>query len=185
MSFVWSLMDPENLLRLGLRVSHFSLPGPPSECSRTIPVYSQELSYSYKLQFFFRKFFMWLCFYQLKFGYATWIFCQIIGEGKGVLNSKAFVHIILTSHSSARDKNAYQEPIKISRTGREREVASHFCFTEVLPCTQDWWEEWDRYLLSNNLCFDSGGQSGPAAGVYTFHRAVQERTEIDTFLVMG
>lgn len=153
MSLVWSFMDPESLLMLGVRVSHFTLPEPPSECSRTIPLYSQKLSYSYKPQFFFRKFFMWLCFYQLKFGYATWIFCQIIREGKGVLYSKAFVHIILTSHSSAWDKSAYQEPTQISRAGRETEIASHFCFTKVLPCTQERIEEWDWYILSKQTFF--------------------------------
>jgi hypothetical protein len=89
----------------------------------------------------------------LKFRYATWIFCQIIGDGKGVLYSKAFVHIIRTSYSSARDKNAYQEPTQISRAGREREIASHFGFTKVSPCTQERLEEWDWYTLSKQTLF--------------------------------
>jgi hypothetical protein len=89
----------------------------------------------------------------LKFGYATWIFCQIVGEGKGILQPKAFFHIILTSDSSARDKIAYQEPTQISRVGIERESASHFCFTKDFPCTQERLKVWDWYILSKQTLF--------------------------------
>ena len=129
MSFVWSLMDPENYCGWGSGC-HTSVS---QDLSRNAPEQYQctprNCLIAINLNFFFRMLFTWLCFYQLKFRYATWIFCQIIRDGKGVLYSKAFVHIILTSYSSARDKNAYQEPTQISRAGREREIASHFGFT--------------------------------------------------------
>ena len=35
--FCTKFKDPENLLRLGVRVSHFSLPGPPSEQYQCTP----------------------------------------------------------------------------------------------------------------------------------------------------
>ena len=151
-NFVGSLLDPEHFLRLGSGC-HTSIPqDPPWSAPEPYQCTFRNCLVAINLNFFFQVvFFMLLWFYL--FGYATWIFCQIVGEEKGVPHSKAFVHIILTAYSSARDKNVYQEPTQISRAGREREIAYHFSVTKVLPCTLQRLEERDWYTLSKYTVF--------------------------------
>lgn len=140
---------PRKFTEFGVRVSHFKPQDPPCSAPEPYQCTPRNCIIATNINFCLSgSFFLLLCFYQLKFGYTTWIFCQIVRAGKGVLHSKAFVHIILTSDSSARDKNAYQVPTQINRAGIERKSASHFCFTKVLPCTQERLEEWDWYILS-------------------------------------